>query len=152
MFDYSIRATPHPCLAAESLLNHAVNSLNLGQCFSHLYRGCHNEEPEKRRVYWVLVDFYRHIVKADLFEAWSYFRQSELTMTENGSSELLHFQVTKKHRHKRRNTDFVRILPASPGKSAGGLYAHSIFKHSGFPVSDSSALNVILHGERILWH
>lgn len=63
-------------------------------------------------------------------------------MTENGSCELLHFQATKKHMHERRNIDFVRILPASPRESTGGLFAHFVFKHSGFPLSDSS---VVLH-------
>lgn len=48
--------------------------------------------------YWSI--FYTLIVKADLFEAKCYFRQSELTMTKNGYSELLHFQVTKKHVHE----------------------------------------------------
>lgn len=70
-------AIPKLYKVVESVLNQIVNNLNFGQCFSYLYRGFHEKEPEKRRVYecwyecWSI--FYKHIVKADLFEAQSYF-------------------------------------------------------------------------------
>lgn len=118
MFNWSISAIRQLCWPSVNLLKQTVNNLNCGQCFSHLLRWCHKEEPATRCVcVWVLVNcFYRRIVKADVFEASSYFRQFAFTVTENGSLKQFYFEVTKKHSHESRNLDSVRIHQASPRK------------------------------------